>query len=192
MTLVRRGSLLIVALLLGACSLLADPPGPRDCECELIGDWAANLPMTPDGELLDIDQVSTTETADGFSVGGSREDLPEFDRVMVEEALTAAGFNMRTDVEDADSWHATFFPEESAAQSAWAIDFTQEASGVGIRIAIEVDGTPWGLETIENLWDSYQEDYEAALQAQVERQEEAIAKLQDLEAAMQGMVVDEP
>ncbi|MGF1617253.1 MAG: hypothetical protein ACFCU2_05525 [Acidimicrobiia bacterium] len=49
-----------------------------------------------------------------------------------------------------------------------------------------MDGTPWGLETIEDLWDSYQENYEAALQAQVERQQEAIAKLQDLEAVMRS------
>jgi hypothetical protein len=192
MILVRRISFLIVVLILAGCGLFADPLSERDCECELVDQWAAQLPITPDGDTLGIDNVDTGEGADGFAVGGSRDEPAGFDRQLIEETMAAAGFNMRVDVDEENSWNAIFFPGASRAQSQWTIDFTQTEGQVGFRVSVAVDGTPWGLETIEDLWDSYQEDYDSALQAQVERQQEAIAELQDLEAVMQTMLADQP
>ena len=68
---------------------------------------------------------------------------------------------------------------------------TAIGTGLGINIGVTVDGSPWGLETVEGLWDSYQEDYEAAHAVQEQRQQHAIETLQPLKQALQTMVEDQ-
>lgn len=153
-----------------------------------MDDWAAQLPITSDGDSIGLDNVNTTESADGFGVAGSR-DLPSgFDRDLIVETLTDAGFNMRVNRDDEEFWNATFFADAPQGRSTWTIDFTETEGRVGFQIGVIVDGSPWGLETVEDLWNSYQDDREAALRAQDERQQEAITKLQDLETALASMV----
>ncbi len=181
----------LTALLLGlaACGIFSEPRGSRDCECELMDQWAGELPITRQGDVLGADNVNTAEDWDGFGVGGSRNEPAGFDRRIVEETLTRAGFNMRVDRDDVDFWNVAFFPGQSQGVSPWSIEFTETEGRVGFQVGVRVDGSPWGLETIDDLWDSYQDDYESALNAQEERLREAIAKLKDLEAALKSMVV---
>lgn len=168
-----------------------DSLGPRDCECELFKEWVGSLPITPSGDRIEADTALATERVNGFSVLGGMDEPTGFDRNTLATALTNAGFNSRVDRDRPDSWNAIFYPGASQAQSRWTIDITQTEGQVVIRVGVTVDGTPWGLETIDDLWDSYRTDREAAKQALIERQERAIDTLRVLEAALQGMVTNE-
>ncbi len=101
----------------------------------VLDEWAAQLPITPDGDTLGIDNVNTGEGANGFGVSGSRAAPTTFDRQLIEETMTAAGFNMRVDLDEDDHWNAIFFPGESQIQSPWTIDFTQTEGGVGFQVS---------------------------------------------------------
>lgn len=81
-----------------------------------------------------------------------------------------------------------FFPGEAQYQGSWFIDFSQTEEGVGFQVQVDVDSSPCGLETLDDLWNSYDDEYEAAIQAQNERQREALAILQELETALDSMV----
>ena len=95
---------------------------------------------------------------------------------------------MRVDRDDDEMWNAVFFPGDAQYSGPWWIDFTRTQGGVGLQVGVDLDGSPWGLETIEELWDSYHEDYQAAIDAQKERQTEAIAILDPLKEAMMTIV----
>jgi hypothetical protein len=179
--------LLVVAVLLFVNFAFREPLGPRDCECELLDQWAADLPITPAGDTLGIGNVNTSEGVDVFSIGGSTDEPSAFDEEAIIQTLTGAGFAMRVDRDDDEMWNASFFPGEGQYSGPWYIDFTRTQGGIGFQVGVEVDGSPWGLETIEDLWDSYYEDRVTALDAQDERQREAIAILDPLKEAMMTM-----
>lgn len=185
---------LIVMLITTACNIPmpgTDPLGPRDCECEMLDEWAAELPINHKGDTLGIDNVNTGERVHGFFVSGSRKEPTGFNREAIVEPLTNAGFSMRVDRDDEETWNAAFYPGSSQATSPWSIDFTQTQGDVGFQVQVTVDGTPWGLVTIEDLWDSYHSDRDAAIQAQQERQQQALDSLHLLEAAMNSIASDD-
>lgn len=74
------------------------------------------------------------------------------------------------------------------SEGPWSVDVTSIEKGIGINIGVTIDGSPWGLETIEDVHDFYVEDHQAALAAHEERQRQAIGTLQPLQQALQAMV----
>lgn len=169
---------------------IRDPLGPRECECELLKEWTADLPLTPAGNSLEAHEVSVGEFAGGFSIGGSGLDEVDVDRGAIVDALTGSGLNQRVDLDEPDNWNVIFFPGSTANESPWSFDVTSIGGGIGLQIRIPVDGSPWGLETIEDVWNSYQYDREPALAAQEERQRHAIEILEPLRVALETMVED--
>lgn len=169
---------------------IGDPLGPRECECELFKEWTANLPLTPAGNSLEAHEVSVAELVNGFRIGGSGLEGVVINRDAIFDALTDSGLNHRVDYDEPDRWIASFFPGATQFGDEWDVSVTAIESGVGIQIGVTVDGSPWGLETIEDVWDSYQYDREAALAAQEERQRQAIEILEPVRAALETIVGD--
>lgn len=179
--------LVVVAVYVNFYNETRDPMGPRSCECQLLTQWATILPLTPQGDQLSLENVTTNEHADGFQFGGGLEGV-DIDRRAILDTLTSHGLNHRTDIDLPDQWNTIFYPGASASDGPWTFDVTAEETGIGIRIDVAVDGSPWGLETNEDVHDFYVEDHQAALTAQEERQRQAIEALHPLQEALQFMV----
>jgi hypothetical protein len=94
----------------------------------------------------------------------------------------------RVDLDQPDLWTVIFFPGSNASEGPWSLDIEIFETELGIDIGVTVDGSPWGIETGDDLRDSYQDDYQAALTAQEERQQQAIETLQPLRQALQAIV----
>jgi hypothetical protein len=180
--------LVVGAVLVRGYNETRDPPGPRTCDCDLLQQWATTLPLTPQDDRLEANEVRVEEGANGFFIGGSGLDDVDVDRQAILDALTAHGFQYKEGVDQPDEWVALFYPGANAREGPWSLEVRAIGKGIGIKIGVTVDGSPWGLETGDDLRDSYQDDHEAALTAQEERQRQAIETLQPLEQALQSMV----
>lgn len=176
-----------------ACELAlpgTDPLGPRECECELFKEWAAALPLTPEGVHVESDEVSVAELVNGFRLGASR---PELDSFVADEFIasaTSTGLNHEVEVDRDDHWQVAFFPGPDQKSSRWSMRVTMTGGGVGLQVGVTVEGSPWELETIEDVWDSYSTDRDAALAAQEERQQQAIDTLRPLQTALDTLVAE--
>ncbi len=164
-----------------------DPLGPRICECELLEEWTANLPLTPEDDRVWVHEVIVTERPVGFVIVASRYMPDAFSADSVLDAFSNAGFNHVDLIDRDDRWSASFFPGRTRRDSAWRIDFMALEWDVEVQIGVTVDGSPWGIETIDDLWDFYYKDRDAAQSAQEERQRLAIEMLRPLEDALQSM-----
>jgi len=169
---------------------LRDPYGPRSCECALLREWAASLPLTAGGEHLQLHETSTAEDHTGFSIRGSSLEGIAVDRDALLGTLTAAGVNHQMVLDQADRWVVAFYPGTRRFQGEWDFEVTVTETALGMRISVSVDGSPWNLETIEDLYDFYSDNPEAASAAQAERQRQAIETLQPLQQALEAIVAD--
>jgi hypothetical protein len=175
------------ALLFNFYNETRDPPGPRTCECDLLKQWAATLPLTPNGDRLELSDIRVSEDHGGFSIGGSGLEGVTVDRDAILDILTSHSLNHRTDTDQPDRWNTIFFPGADSRSAPWSFDVTTGETGVGIGLWVPIDGSPWGLETNQDVHELYVEDREAAIAAQEERQHQAIETLQPLQQALQAM-----
>lgn len=185
--LIAAGAITVMLML----NSIRDPLGSRNCECELLKEWATMVRFIPEGSHPELDEVRVAESHMEFVIGGIGFEGVTVDRQAMIDALAAHGINHRVAVDQPDRWDVAFFPGGNALDGPWSLDVTARAAGAGITLRVVVDGSLWGLNTIEDLWDSYQEDYQSALAVQVERQEEAIRILRPLQQALESMVEEE-
>lgn len=164
------------------------PTDSRTCECDLLTEWASNLSLTPQGDQLLHQDVTIDEgpTAFGIVINGVSPD--GVSREILTKALTEAGFTEVEGTTTDDLWSASFFPADRFGYNPWRMTITTADGEIGIVIGVNVDGSPWGLETNEDLHDLYRADLEAAIAAQEQRQQQAIETLRPLEHALQTMV----
>jgi hypothetical protein len=164
------------------------PTESRTCECDLLTQWASSLSITPQGDQLLHQDVTVDEGPTAFGIGIDGMSPDGFSRAVLIKALTEAGITQVEDTNTDDLWSASFLPGDRFGYNPWRMTITTAEDEIGIGIGVQVDGSPWGLETNEDLHDLYRDDPEAALAAQEERQRRAIETLQPLEHALQTMV----
>jgi hypothetical protein len=57
-----------------------------------------------------------------------------------------------------DLWSASFFPGDRFGYNPWRMTITTTDREIGIVIGVNVDGSPWGLETNDDVHNFYRED----------------------------------
>lgn len=181
-------TLVIGAIFVNFYNETRHPPEARTCDCGLLTQWATNLPVTTEGEPLLQQDVTVNEGPTAFGIVTSGVEPDGFSRDSLIRALTKAGFNQSEGTTTDGLWSASFFPGDPFGDNPWRMTVTAADGEIGIRIGVTVDGSPWGLETNEDLHDFYRDDLEAALAAQEERQQQAIEVLQPLQQALHTMV----
>ena len=192
----KVGGILLAILLAGTIALvwtfvnsIRDPYGPRRCECALLQEWAASLPLTTEGDHFQVHEISTSEDHTGFAIRGSGLEGIVVDRDALLGALTAAGINHQV-LDQADRWIVTVYPGTNRLEAEWELEVTVTETTLGMLINVAVDGSAWNLETIDDLYDFYRDNPEAASNAQEERQSQAIEVLQPLQQALEAIVAD--
>lgn len=177
-----------VAFYVNAYSETRDPVGPRVCECEILKEWMASLPLTPEADHLSAEEIYAEEDTLGFWATGGGLDGVNIDREDLIDALTSTGFNHHL-LDTPEGWILNVYPGADRFQGSWDVEVVTTESGIGIGVRVDVDGTPWGLMYAEDLYDLYRTDRANALMVQQERQQQAIEILQPFEEALEDLVV---
>lgn len=168
-----------------------EPPEATACECDLLQSWVIGLPLTPGGDHLAVHEVTVIEGVNGFLAGGSGMQGVLIDRGALVDTLTANGFNHKTIVNRPGMWNVAFYPGAAQFDGPWSFEIISTEDAVGVRVRVTVDGSPWGLETIEDLHDLYRTEPETARTVLEERQRKAITILRSLQQALQSIVEDD-
>ena len=179
--------IVIGAIFVNFYSETRHPAEARPCECDLLEQWVANLPLTPQGDQILQQDVTVNEGPSAFGIVTSGVAPGGFGRESLLEALTNAGFSQSEGRNTDELWSASFSPGEPYGDNPWRMTVTSAEGEIGISVGVTVDGSPWGLETNEDLHDFYRDHLEAALATQEQRQQQAIEILAPLQQALEAM-----
>jgi hypothetical protein len=176
-------------LILAGC-IAVDPLGPRVCDCELLTEWFAELPLLPDGESID-EGIGASETEERLDIGaGTRiSDVDEEYKQKIIEAFTDQGVSYEVRSDTAEDWTVAFAPETTTGrvgvETPWRL-IVSTRSGLSIVIAIGSDASEYGIDDIDALWQGYEDDRESASAIQHQRQEAALDLLEPVQRAAEA------
>ena len=177
-----------VAFYVNAYSETRHPVGPRVCECEILKEWIASLPLTPEADHLSTEEIYAEEDTLGFWATGGGLDGVNIERDALVDTLTSTGFNHDL-FDTSEGWILRVYPGANSRQGSWAVELSATENGIAVGVRVSVDGSPWGLVYSEDLYDLYRNDRANALMVQQERQQQAIEVLQPFEEALEDLVV---
>lgn len=187
----RSTSMLALGLLilLGAC-VAVDPLGPRECECELLTDWVADLPILPGGESI-VNGIGASETEDRFDIGARTQihDVDEDYKQEIIEAFADQGVSYEVRSDTAEDWTVAFAPDTTTsgagAETPWRLILSTRF-GLTLEMAVASDASDYGIEDINALWQGYEDDRSEALEIQRQRQEVALELLKPVQRAAEA------
>lgn len=166
-----------------------EPEEGRVCDCALLADWTANLPLSPQGDNFNEAAITVEEGTNGFFVTARRAALGDDIVESLRRVLSSSGIGV--EVTDSSGVAAiSVYPGSNRFEGPWSFSLTVAEDEIQLGIGVTVDGSLWGLERAEDLHRLYLDDPALALTAQEERQRQAIEILKPLKVAFEGMVED--
>jgi hypothetical protein len=188
----RLKSTIIGVLLLGLpTSCINDPYGSRDCECDLLKEWVRDLPILPGGTAIE-EGITAGETEDQFELiaRGPAVDIDDQYEEAIVDAFSNQGLQHEIRSDTADEWSVVFYPQSSSdgigPDTPWRLYMTY-TTGLSLNLTVNSDGASYGIADIDELWQGYDDDRQAALAIQEQRQQEAIALLELIQTAVRSL-----
>lgn len=187
----RLAVILLFAVLIAACGSI-DPLGPRVCECELLKEWVYDLAILPGGNAIN-EGATVEETNDRFQIYAASAELAFDDRhkQTIIDAFRSQGLRHEVHSESDDRWSVTFYPQSSTgrieADTPWRFTVTY-TKNLSLVVDVRVDGSAYGINDLDELWQSYNDDRQAALDIQQQRQRDALSLLEPISQAADSMV----
>ena len=188
----RLKSTLIGFLLLALpTSCINDPYGSRDCECDLLKEWVMDLPILP-GAVTFEEGFTAAETDDHFDVHVVLGPLVIEDehKKAVIDAFNEQGLQHEIRTDTQEEWYVLFYPGSSSDRigpdTPWVLSLAH-TTGISLRLRVNVDGAKYGIDDIDELWENYDDDRQAALAIQEQRQQEAVNLLEPIQTAVRSL-----